>query len=107
MDWGIGASTGLNYNQAIRNLGQYVALAYEVLSPLRNDINIENNLLNIYCIGHSLGSHFCGLLSQLFMSRLNMKFEKITALGIISFKYFYRMLTIILFHYHRPSWTML
>lgn len=83
VDWREGAGTGLNYNQAVLNLEQQVLIAYTVLSPLRDYINFQNRLINIYCIGHSLGSHFCGLLSKVFNARLDMKFEKITAMGII------------------------
>ena len=84
MDWRTEAGTGLNYNQAVLNLESTVFIAYNTFSRLKDYVNFQNKQLNMYCIGHSMGSHFCGLLSKLFIKNLQLKFEKIAALGEFS-----------------------
>ena len=60
-----------------------VADVYNILAKLREYIHYKNGLLNIHCVGHSLGSHFCGFCAKIARRFLNLKFERITALGKI------------------------
>lgn len=69
----------------------------------------NQSLLNVHCIGHSLGSHFCGFISKVLRTSLNKIFTRITALG--DFCFFSSKCEneekANLFHVFRSSWPML
>ena len=84
IDWREGANTGVNYEQAaIVNMETSVSEAYNIFSGVKGYLGNDNYNFNVHCIGHSLGSHFCGFLSKVLINNLNLKFKRISALGKI------------------------
>lgn len=84
VDWSEGSMTGFDYQAAVYNLETYVVQVYEIIASLiKQEHILESNdkLLNLHCIGHSLGSHFCGFFSKIIQSQLNLKLKRITGLG--------------------------
>lgn len=87
VDWSEGVNTGFDYETAVYNLETYVVEVYKIIASfLANEyINATKELLNLHCIGHSLGSHFCGFTSKIIQSQLSLKLKRITGLGELYF----------------------
>lgn len=86
VDWREGAGTGINYEQAaIVNMETSVAEVYKIFSGVKNYLSNSNSFFNVHCIGHSLGSHFCGFLSKVLINNLSVKLKRISALGKLIF----------------------
>lgn len=82
LDWSNGSITKYNeYELAIKNINTTVRQCSNMLTSFANKkyLNIKNNLLDMHCIGHSLGSHVCGITGSL-MKINNYKFRRITGL---------------------------
>ena len=82
IDWSNGSITGYDYEKAINNMETKSVLeTYKVLKGISAQISSSNGLIDFHCIGHSLGAHYCGLLSKLFRKSVNaLKFRRISAL---------------------------
>ena len=82
IDWSNGSITGYDYEKAINNMEtKSVIETYKVLKGISAQISSSNGLIDFHCIGHSLGAHYCGLISKLFRKSVNaLKFRRISAL---------------------------
>ena len=80
LDWSNGSMTGaLGYNEAVQNVHYAALVTAKLFKSLSKYFDKSNGLVNLHCIGHSLGSHVCGMTGK-FMKKLNLKFKRITGL---------------------------
>ena len=79
VDW----KTGSIYINAVKKIANSANGVNDILKRLfRQGFFMVDDLkrMNIHCIGHSLGAHFCGKLGNLLQKDLGLKLMRITAL---------------------------
>jgi hypothetical protein len=92
VDWGFGSdltsySIGddLGHETSIKYINTTVREIWSYLGSYSNNSwiiksNSSGGILNFHCIGHSLGSHVCGLIGKLAKSSSGLKFARISGL---------------------------
>ena len=68
MDWSNGSMTGFAYyNRAVQNIPSTGQKLTDIFRGLLRYFTVsdEGRLVNVHCIGHSLGSHVCGAFGKL------------------------------------------
>ena len=84
VDWSEGASWSLNLNlgyvKAIKEIDYTVTIMKNVIDKLIDNryILAQSGLINVHCIGHSLGAHACGFLGKRFIKNNNIKIWRIS-----------------------------
>lgn len=83
VDWSNVAVTPsiLDYEKVVINMNQSVREIRSIAKSFidRKYLTVTNGTLDVHCIGHSMGSHVCGLVSKLFFND-GYRFRRISAM---------------------------